>query len=163
MAPTIRRAEVVEQCAIPVRVRQIFSSSDKNRNSKSAEVFNQQFHTYAEALKKRNNPQATFGESPRKDILKDNVNKRKRKIPWSNPLFNNNDTTSVARVFLSSIDKRFLRPYKLHKLNNQNTVTVATPNCLPGAQSAAFSLKIGTFHLSLVCFCVVCLYCIVYH
>ena len=38
-----------------------------------------------------------------------------------------------------------------------------TPNCLPDAQSAAFSLKIGTFHLSLVCFCVVCLYCIVCH
>ena len=40
---------------------------------------------------------------------------------------------------------------------------VATSNCLPDAQSAAFSLKIGTFHLSLVCFCVVCLYCIVHH
>ena len=44
-----------------------------------------------------------------------------------------------------------------------NATITYTPNCLPDAQSAAFSLKIGTFHLSLVCFCVVCLYCIVYH
>ena len=78
-----------------------------SRNTKCAEIFDQNFHTYAKVLKKTaHNSQSTFKESARKTNQKDSVYKRRRKTTWFNPPFNINVTTNVTIAFLS-IDKRF--------------------------------------------------------
>ena len=50
---------------------------------------------------------------------------RKRNIIWFNPPFSKSVSTNVAKTFLQSVTKHFLRSHKLHKIFNRNTVKVS--------------------------------------
>ena len=68
-------------------------------------------------------------------VQKDSINKQRRKITWCDPPFNINATASVAKVFLSLIDKHFPKSNELHKIINQNTNQVSYP-FLPNLRQA---------------------------
>ena len=92
-----------------------------SRNFSRAYIFNITKLEYEKALKKcGHTTKLTY--TPRN--LEKNNSRRKWqcKIIWFKPLFNLDVSTNVAKIFLSLIEKGFLRSSKLRKTFDKNTV-----------------------------------------
>lgn len=91
------------------------------RNFSRAYIFNITKLEYEKALKKcRHTTKRTYTPPN----LEENNSRRKQqcKIIWFKPPFNLDVSTNVAKMFLSLIEKDFLRSSKLHKTFEKNTV-----------------------------------------
>ena len=103
-----------------------------SRNSSSELIFNESKHQYEDALRKS----GFKSKLPYRDSTAP-TNKRmisrKRKIVWFNPLYNQNVSTNIAKIFLKLVDKLFPRTHRLHKIFNRNTIKVSY-SCMSNVQ-----------------------------
>ena len=103
-----------------------------SRNSSSELIFNESKHQYEDALRKS----GFKSKLPYRDSAAP-TNKRmisrKRKIVWFNPLYNQNVSTNIAKIFLKLVDKLFPRTHRLHKIFNRNTIKVSY-SCMSNVQ-----------------------------
>ena len=103
-----------------------------SRNSSSELIFNESKHQYEDALRKS----GFKSKLPYRDSAAP-TNKRmisrKRKIVWFNPLYNQNVSTNIAKIFLKLVDKLFPRTHRLHKIFNRNTIKVSY-SCVSNVQ-----------------------------
>ena len=56
-----------------------------------------------------------------------------RKVTWSNPSFNINVATHVAKMFLTFIGEHFPKDKRVSKIFNRNTIKVSY-SCLPNVE-----------------------------
>ena len=82
-----------------------------SRNSSSKLIFNEAKHQYEDALSKS----GFKTELTDKDSTTPTP-KKKRKIVWFNPRYNQNVSTNIAKIFLKLVDKHFPRTHRLHKI-----------------------------------------------
>ena len=100
-------------------IRKNLSKSIKNRlttNSKNEDIFNKARPIYLEALKRgRFDQPVQFNRRTKSEKSdKESSTKRKRRVTWFNPPFNNSVAIDKAKHFLALVDK------KLSKTINRN-------------------------------------------
>ena len=103
-----------------------------SRNSSSELIFNESKHQYENASRKSGfESKLTYIDSTAPTNKK--MISRKRKITWFNPLYNQNVSTNIAKIFLKLVDKHFPRTHRLHKIFNRNTIKVSY-SCMSNVQ-----------------------------
>ena len=99
-----------------------------SRNSSNKLIFNEAKHQYEDALSKSGfKTEVTYKDSTTP------TTKRKRKIIWFNPPYNQNVSVNIAKIFLKLFDKHFPRTHRLHKIFNCNTIKV-NYSCMSNVQ-----------------------------
>ena len=101
--------------------------------SKTKEIFDEGKHEYNQALGKSGYKEKINYDRDSGNGNRQNNKKRKRKVIWYNPPYNNSVTTNFGQQFLSLVDKHFgkKRKDKLHKIFNRKTIKISyscTPN-----------------------------------
>ena len=95
-----------------------------SRNSSNADIFNNTKLEYEEALKKCGHTTKLTYTPPNHE--QNNIRRKEQhKIIWSNPPFNLDVSTNVAKIFLNLIEKHFPCSRKLRKIFNKSTVKVS--------------------------------------
>ena len=108
-----------------------------SRNSSGKRIFNEAKHQYEDALSKSGfKTELTYKDSTKPST------KRKRKIIWFNPPYNQNMSTNIPKIFLKLVDKHFPRTHRLHKIFNRNTIKVSYC-CMSNVQQ--FAKKYNSF------------------
>lgn len=112
--------------AVPKSINKRLSAISSNK-----EVFDEAAPTYQKALyesgytyKLNYEPQQTTNEKKRK---------RKRKITWFNPPYDQSVETNIGKKFLKDIDESFPRGHKLRKIFNRNTIKLSY-SCMPNVK-----------------------------
>ena len=88
-------------------------------------MFNKATAVYQEAMQKsgyHNELKYQHSSSP---TIPAKAKKRKQKILWFNPSFNEHVKTNIGRTFLNLLEKHFPSRHCLHKICNKNTVKIS--------------------------------------
>ena len=95
-----------------------------SRNLSIELIFNESKHQDEDALSKSGfKTELTYKDSTAPTTKK--MISRNRKIIWFNPLYNQNVSTNIAKIFLKLVGKHFPRTHRLRKIFNRNIIKVS--------------------------------------
>ena len=95
-----------------------------NKLSSHKSVFDNSKDLYNNALSSSDfKDQIKFDPDFNKNISRSK--NRKRKIVWFNPPYSGNVSINIGKVFLTILNRHFLKPHKLYKTFNRNDIKIS--------------------------------------